>query len=68
MREFALSFAVLPSVLAQFPANIDEAESWWEKANKHGVGFVFFVFFLVLMFVSYRRERKAEAENQEMIN
>ena len=60
MREFALSFAVLPGMLAQMPPKIEEAESWWETANRNGVGFVFFVLFVCLMWVSYRREKTAE--------
>lgn len=71
MREFALSFAVLPSVLGQLPVKSDEVESWWEKANKHGVGFVFFVLFLALMYISYRRETKAEearTKREELAN
>jgi hypothetical protein len=57
MREFALSFAVF----SQIPT-VTEAESWWQKANKHGVGFVFFLMFLALTWLSYRRERKVEIE------
>lgn len=62
MKDLFIPFALIPTVFAtSLPVDINEASSWWEKAQKEGVGFVFFMLFLVITFMTYYREKKAEA-------
>ncbi len=48
---------MLPPFLA---ADVHDAEGWWQLVQKNGVGFIFFILFVILTGFSVRREKASE--------
>lgn len=62
MKDLLVPLALIPSVfISSLPVDMAQADSWWQTAQKNGVGFVFFLLFLGITFATYNREKKAEA-------
>lgn len=59
MKDFLLPLAALPPFLA---TTAQDADGWWQIVQKNGVGFIFFVLFLFISWLSFKREKTAETE------